>query len=82
MHNHDEKRIDEAGEEPDLDILDRGGGGETVGDGDVESRENHHAGDVDHDDSFKDIVASEVVGCLVDDIDQNCRQVSYEKDAG
>ena len=75
-----EKRIDEAEEKPDLDIFDRGGGGEALRDGDVDGGEDHHAGDVNRNDVTKELVSNKEAGGLVDDVHEDCREVGHQDD--
>ena len=50
---HDKDRVGQIEDEPDLDWLDVGGAGEAGGHGDVEGGEDHHAGDAEVRDEFR-----------------------------
>ena len=59
LDQNDEERVEETEEKPDLNVLDRRGGGETCRHRNVEGAQNHHAGDVDSDNVGEQIVALE-----------------------
>ena len=71
VEENDEKGKDETEEKPDIDNLDNGGCRQTAGHRDEESRENHEAGYVDGDDGLQVVLIVQVVGCLVDDVDNH-----------
>ena len=53
---YDQDRVGQIEDEPDLDRLDVGGAGEAGGHGDVEGGEDHHAGDAEVRDEFRNNV--------------------------
>ena len=77
-----EKRKYEAEQQPNIHNLDGGGCRQTVGHWDVESRQNHHAGDVDGDDGLQELRVGEVVGRLIDDVHEDGGQICHNEDAG
>ena len=77
--NH-EKGVGEVEEEPDLNWLDVGGGGQTGRDRQVDSGKHHHAGDVDGVDQVVLAVSGDVVGGLVDQVHQDGGQVGHYED--
>ena len=81
VEQNDEKGKDETKEKPDIDILDPGSCWEAAGHWDVERWENHQAGDVDGDDRLQEVLIVQVVGCLVDDVDDHGRQVGHQENA-
>ena len=52
IEENDDKRENEAEQEPNVNILDVRGGGQAVGDRNVKSRQHHHAGNVHCNDGF------------------------------
>ena len=81
LNHYNEEGIGKAKEKPDFNIFNGGGGRETVRDGNIESRENHHASDINSDDITKDVITLEVVRRLIFYIHEYCWQVGYQKDA-
>ena len=81
VEENDEKGKDETKEKPDIDVLDTGGGWQAAGHWDVERGQNHQAGDVDGDDRLQEVLIVQVVGCLVDDVDDHGGQVGHQENA-
>ena len=81
LNQYNEEGIDETEEKPDFDIFDGRGDRQTVRDRNIESRENHHASDINSNDITKDGITLEVVCRLINYIHEYCWQVSYQKDA-
>ena len=69
------KSFPQIEEEPDLDRLDVGGGGEAGGDREVDRGQDHHAGDIDADDQLVFVSVGDVVGGLVDNVHQNLKDL-------
>ena len=79
VEEDDEKGKDETEEKPDVDVLDAGGCWQAAGHWDVESGENHQTGYVDRDDRLQEVLIVQVVGGLVDDVDNHGRQVGHKE---
>ena len=69
-------RVDQREEEPNLDWLDSGGGGQTGGDREVDGGQHHHAGDVDGIDCLVLVRGGDVVCGLVNQVHEDGGQVS------
>ena len=76
------ERVGEVEEQPGLNRLDVRSAGEATGYGEVDGGEDHHAGDVDGDDEVILVSDGHVVGCLIDDVHQDGRDVGHHEDAG
>ena len=61
---YDQDRVGQIEDEPDLDRLDVGGAGEAGGHGDVEGGEDHHAGDAEVRDEFRNTVVLSLLDCV------------------
>ena len=82
VDNDDKERVGEVKEQPGLNGLDVRSAGEAAGHGEVDGGEDHHAGDVDGDDEVVLVIDGHVVGCLIDDVHQDGRDVGHHEDAG
>ena len=78
----DKERVGEVVQQPGLNGLDDWSAGEAAGHGEVDGGEDHHAGDVDGDDEVVLVSDGHVVGCLIDDVHQDGRDVGHHEDAG
>ena len=72
-----QERINQAEKEPNINHFDGCGDGQATTDRDVESRNNHHAGEVDGDNGVKVGFISKVVWDLIDDDHKQWREVSW-----
>ena len=72
--------VEQVDQEPDLHRLDTGRAGQAGGHREVDGGQDHHAGDVDGVDHVVLSVTGDVVGGLVDHVDEYCRQVNFHED--
>ena len=69
--------VEQVDQEPDLHRLDTGRAGQAGGHREVDGGQDHHAGDVDGVDHAVLVLPRDVVGGLVDQVHQDCRQISH-----
>ena len=76
--DYDQERISQADQEPILHRFDLCSARKWGEDGEIDGGEHDHARDVDSDDQVILGVSGDVVGGLVDDVHQECGQVSHK----
>ena len=80
IDKYNQERICQVEEKPFLYWLDALSVGQRSWYREVDRGQNHHAGDVHSDDQVIFGVASDVVGGLVDDVNENCGKIGHHKD--
>ena len=81
VDDDDKERIGEVVQEPDFNGFDDWSAGQTVGHGQVDRGQHHHARDVHGDDQIVPVRHRQVVCGLVDDVHQDGWEVGHHEDA-